>query len=231
MGSTYSAPLFSSPGSCRRIALVVAAASLAILAALSSRRGGAKHLTSLPRDRPCAEEPPLSLQAKISARQHDVETLEVLSERLRESLLGVDALGRTLIFYAARGIRDDNGKLTIPSGYFPASDAIAHLAEKHSLDVNFQARDTGMTPLMEAARHGNPHGVAALLELRAEPGLVDVNGRTALDIARTQLPQHLDVKAAQCSENFWDSFKRHVDADRELAARELRDAQSRAASR
>ncbi|CAK9079945.1 unnamed protein product [Durusdinium trenchii] len=55
-------------------------------------------------------EPLLSLEARIAARQDDAESLELLTSVLRRSIRGLDEQGRSLLFYAVRGNRDDGGK-------------------------------------------------------------------------------------------------------------------------
>ena len=60
---------------------------------------------------------------------------------------------------------------------------------------------TGMTPLMEAARYGHVQGARLLLELRASVELRNAKGETALDIARTRLPEHLD---------FQETYEHHI---------------------
>ncbi|CAE7523276.1 unnamed protein product, partial [Symbiodinium sp. CCMP2456] len=150
--------------------------------------------------------PPLSLEARIAARQEDTETLEILTSVLRRSISGTDEQGRTLLFYAVRGNRDDSGAAQISktavakaalaalAGSSVVDAAPHYLVQRRNFDVNFQVPSSGLTPLMEAARFGNAEAVEVLLSLRADPTLKDAAGLTALDIAKSRLPAYLEFK-------------------------------------
>lgn len=189
--------------------------------------------TFQPRDPPEPGGPRLSLQARIAARNDDAEALDLLVSVLGQSLGGLDEQGRTALFYAVRGTRDDGGNLE-PAGRTMANPktptfapgcrrggAARHLVEKHGLDPNFQIHDTGLSPLMEAARYGSSGAARALLEARADAGLRDVHGNTALAIAQTIPPAYFDFQEAQCSSNRWEDFMRHIAEDRGQVAKML----------
>jgi len=182
--------------------------------------------TFVPRPPP-SDSPTLSVQARIAARKGDPETLDLLPKVLGQTLHGFDQEGRTLLFYAVRGTRDDDGRLEPAGGSMagPRSkefapglkqgDAAAHLVQAHGFDVNFQVHDTGMTPLMEAVRYANADAVKTLMELGADPSLPNVKGQTACDIAHTKLPEYLNINEVMCSQNRWDAIRVNIDAERE----------------
>eukprot|EP00931_Biecheleriopsis_adriatica_P019808 TRINITY_DN13397_c0_g1_i1.p1 TRINITY_DN13397_c0_g1~~TRINITY_DN13397_c0_g1_i1.p1 ORF type:complete len:218 (+),score=54.27 TRINITY_DN13397_c0_g1_i1:38-691(+) len=202
-----------------------------------SQSQAAPQTTSESTSRPGADaelRPLLPFQARIAARQNDAETLHVLVTTLKRDISGLDEQGRTLLFYAVRGNRDDAGmaQVTGPAGVcLPGTDGqqwddvTKYLVRRHNFDVNFQMKDTGMTALMEAARFGNPSAVASLLELQANPGLRTVDGLTALDIAKSELPKYLLFQEMQCSESRLESVKENIRRDRSMAARVLQAMQ------
>mmetsp|Transcript_55416 Transcript_55416/g.104026 ORF Transcript_55416/g.104026 Transcript_55416/m.104026 type:complete len:230 (+) Transcript_55416:17-706(+) len=171
--------------------------------------------------------PPLSLEARIAARQEDTETLDLLTTVLRRSISGMDEQGRTLLYYAVRGNRDDSGVAHVAktaaaqaafasfSGSSVIEDVPSYLVKRRNFDVNFRVATTGLTPLMEASRFGNVGAVELLLVLRANPMMRDLRGNSALDIARSRLPEYLHFQEMQCSENRWTAVKEHVDGDRD----------------
>mmetsp|Transcript_21546 Transcript_21546/g.50200 ORF Transcript_21546/g.50200 Transcript_21546/m.50200 type:complete len:229 (+) Transcript_21546:46-732(+) len=182
--------------------------------------------------------PPLSVQARIAARKGDPESLDLLPKVLNESLHGLDQDGRTLLFYAVRGTRDDGGEL-LPAGGSMAGpcaadfapgcrqgDAARCLVEVHGFDVNYQVHSSGMTPLMEAARYANVDAARVLVKLGADRDLRNAKGHTAQDIAGMQLPEYLGLEEVCCSQNRWDSVKSSIDRDRSLVAKLLREAKS-----
>ncbi|CAJ1364777.1 unnamed protein product [Effrenium voratum] len=171
------------------------------------------------------------LQARIAARQDDAESLNILTGVLRRSIRGLDEQGRTLLYYAVRGNRDDAGQ-SQPSASVARKlqgadaqwdDVPRYLVNRQQFDVNVQA-GSGMTPLMEAARFGSLDSVRLLLELRADPGLRNARGDTALEVARSRVPEYLDFKEMQCSETRWAIAKEHVDKDRSRIAEILQCA-------
>ncbi|CAK9063877.1 Uncharacterized protein SCF082_LOCUS33001, partial [Durusdinium trenchii] len=178
-------------------------------------------------------EPLLSLEARIAARQDDAESLELLTSVLRRSIRGLDEQGRSLLFYAVRGNRDDGGKAQASAAAVAKKllgdaaqwdEVPRYLVKRHHFDVNFQAQKTGFTPLMEATRFGNLFGVELLLELRADVNLQSVRGETALDVARGKVLEHLDLKEMQCSENRLEMVKDRVESDKLRIADLLRNA-------
>lgn len=197
--------------------------------AARSARDAGPGATFVARAPPANVGPPLTLQAKIAARKGDPEAIDTLVTVLKKRLCGLDEQGRTLLFYAVRGTRGDNGSLEPAGGSMADArtsgrvfiagcrpgDAARHLVQRHGFSVNFQVHDTGMTPLMEAARYGNCAAALALLQLGADWQLRNANGHSALDVARTRLPEYLSLREAMCSENQWEAVKARVDKDRD----------------
>mmetsp|Transcript_95981 Transcript_95981/g.311314 ORF Transcript_95981/g.311314 Transcript_95981/m.311314 type:complete len:255 (-) Transcript_95981:3-767(-) len=213
--------------------------SAGVAAADTSDVGVVPSKESVPRWQPrgppddAAAEPLLSATAKIAARKDDPESIDLIVTLLKQSIKGLDEKGRTLLFYTVRGTRDDGGSLE-PAGGSMASPvtpsfapgcrsggAARHLVESMDFDVNFQVHDSGLSPLMEAARYGNLDAVRVLLELRADCTLCDSQGLSVLDIARRQLPDYLSVEEASCSENRWEGVKAQIQCDRGLIAQLL----------
>lgn len=54
----------------------------------------------------------------------------------------------------------------------------------HGATVNYQHKEIGITPLMEAASKGNCESLVTLIELGADPFIKSTDGLTALDIAK-----------------------------------------------
>ena len=75
---------------------------------------------------------------------------------------------------------------------------------------------------MEATRFGNVFGVELLLELRADPRQANTRGHTALEIARSKVPEYLDFQEMQCSENRITSVKESIERDRQRIAKMLK---------
>ena len=173
----------------------------------------------------------LGLEARIAARQDDAESLDLLTTVLRRPISGFDEQGRTLLFYAVRGNRDDGGKAQASAaavakkllGAAAQWDEVPrYLVQRHNFDVNFPVKASGMTPLMEATRFGNVFGVELLLELRADPHHANTRGHTALEIARSKVPEYLDFQEMQCSENRITSVKESIERDRQRIAKMLK---------
>jgi ankyrin repeat protein len=55
---------------------------------------------------------------------------------------------------------------------------------RHGAVVDYQHKEIGITPLMEAASKGNCESIVTLIELGADPHLQSTDGLTALDIAK-----------------------------------------------
>mmetsp|Transcript_93754 Transcript_93754/g.146366 ORF Transcript_93754/g.146366 Transcript_93754/m.146366 type:complete len:249 (+) Transcript_93754:52-798(+) len=179
----------------------------------------------------------LAVEARIAARKSCHESLDIVSERLGKSLTDLDENGRTLLFYAVRGTRNDAGRLDPAGGTMAspkmqqfdpncvAGGAAKHLVEKYGLDINYQVHDSGISALMEAVRYGNAPTTIALLQLGADPELRNAEGHTALDIARTKAPQYLNMNECQCSENHMDALAARVNQDRSEIAALLEEVQ------
>eukprot|EP00933_Yihiella_yeosuensis_P065510 TRINITY_DN69373_c0_g1_i1.p1 TRINITY_DN69373_c0_g1~~TRINITY_DN69373_c0_g1_i1.p1 ORF type:complete len:227 (-),score=38.80 TRINITY_DN69373_c0_g1_i1:87-767(-) len=180
----------------------------------------------VPRDPP-EDAGNLSLQARICARQGDPESLDAMINLLKQSITGIDPQGRTLLFYAVRGMRDDGGvlQLELGSGWPRLCNSASYLVQKQHFDLDFQVHDTGMTPLMEAVRYGNTAAVAVLLEMKADTSLRNASGHTALDIAKMKLPEYLDFNEMMCSETRSDGVKERIHSDRSSAAKLIEAAE------
>jgi len=176
-------------------------------------------------------QPPLPSAAKIAARQDDAESINVVEGMLQKSIIGLDEKGRSLLFYAVRGVRNDSGELEPPGGSLDAAHPISRarlltrlepggaarfLVTKKGINPNLRAVACGnMTPLMEAARYGHVAAVKVLLSVKADPSLRDDEGLTALQIAQTQLPAYLTLEEANCSANQWELVKANIQHDRD----------------
>lgn len=166
------------------------------------------------------------MQAKIAARKGDPETIDLMVSVLKQRVDGLDNQGRTLLFYAVRGTRDDDGNLQQAGGSIagPRTENFApgcsqgaaaqHLVQIHGFNVNFQTHSSGMTPLMEAARYGNIACATQLLLLGADCKLRNAKGHSAGDIARLSVPNYLELSEAMCSETNWDAVKARINSDR-----------------
>lgn len=175
---------------------------------------------------------PPTIEAMIAARKSDRGLLEFLSEQRGQALTGTDDTGRTLLFFAARGTREKDGKLEQPGGSIAmisgrdentfdqtqtTTGAAEFLIDRHGLDINHVC-DGGLTPLMEAARFANLDMVAMLLARGADPEARDAEGRTALEIAQTAMPQYLSQAEMHVSDDKWEVVELQVAHDRVAVA-------------
>lgn len=179
----------------------------------------------------------LAVQVRIQARQSDEESLEISKTACNLDPALLDEQGRNALFYAVRGIRDDDGNWDRPGGTLSgvvnktysegctAHGAAQYLIQTAGIDVNFQTYDTGMTPLMEAARHGNMQTTIALLKYGADWKIMNSSGHTAFDIANSQLPDYYTFKESCFSSNRWQNLCTRVQQDRMYVARILEEVQ------
>lgn len=192
----------------------------------------------VPREPP-AELDKLSVQARLAARKCDDSSLDIVHEKLKQTLFELDEQGRSLLFYSVRGTRTDTGDFETPGGSMAgpssqqfdarctASGATLFLVKKYGLDVNFQVHDTGMTPLMEAVRFGNLPNSLTLLQLGADSMLRNAQGDTALDIAKKDASEYLTMQEANCSFTHFVKHKASVTRDRLAVANVLEDIQKK----
>ena len=54
----------------------------------------------------------------------------------------------------------------------------------------------------------------SLLAVRAVTSLRDVHGRTALDIAKTEIPAYLEEREVNCSATQWEEIRKRIQMDR-----------------
>lgn len=179
----------------------------------------------------------LSMSMKICARNGAFEFVELLTRR-GHAVNHRDDRGRTALFYAARGVRDTSGRLTVnlsgsvslsegdvqftgsKKGKSPPVDFVDRMVYQYLADVNAVGTMKD-TPLMEAARFGNAAATARLLELRADASCEDAYGNTALDMASAALPEFLTKMEAGCPseiDNAWDVWTTVITRDRAKVA-------------
>eukprot|EP00415_Alexandrium_ostenfeldii_P004228 UN4228 len=104
---------------------------------------------------------------------------------------------------------------------------ITVMVEDYSADVN-EADHSKMTPLMEAARFGNPYACHRLLQLRADISKVNSAGHTAIDVAETCVPKYLSsLEAGSDTDGAWIRVQEGVNRDRALIASFLKRSLTR----
>lgn len=90
-----------------------------------------------------------------------------------------------------------------------------------------QTYESGMTPLMEAARHGNIQTSVALLKLGADWKLQNKHGHTALDIASSPLPDYFSLRESCFSQNKWNKLQGSITQDRQVTAHLLQEIEEK----
>mmetsp|Transcript_127334 Transcript_127334/g.220720 ORF Transcript_127334/g.220720 Transcript_127334/m.220720 type:complete len:366 (-) Transcript_127334:169-1266(-) len=181
----------------------------------------------------------LALQVRIQSRQSDEESLQISNDACNLSPKDLDEQGRNALFYAVRGVRDDDGNWDRPGGSLSgvihktysdnctAHGAAEYLVRKMGLEVDFQTYDGGMTPLMEAARHGNIQTCLALLKLGADWKLQNKWGHTALDVAKAPLPEYFSLRESCFSQNKWNKLQGRITQDRQVTAHLLEEVEAK----
>lgn len=81
------------------------------------------------------------------------------------------------------GVRDDNGESALSCAACERFPATVKLLLDRGSNANFQNRDDGRTPLMQAALWGRYENVRHLLKYGADKNLKDSNGFKAIDFA------------------------------------------------
>lgn len=118
--------------------------------------------------------------------------------------------------------------LPLHTAVFNGLSTTTALLLKKGADVNARVKETGMTPLIIAAKCGNAKLVRMLLANNADPNLMDANGGTALATthdpasaklllpvsAYLRLSQHLEQRITEGCERELAMAKRQLEADR-----------------
>ncbi len=105
----------------------------------------------------------------LAAFDGHTEIVRLLIER-RAEVNAVDRSGRTALMYAASGPNQETVQLLLVNG----------------AKVNLRDREEMYTALMFAAAEGQAENVQLLLAHGADQSLVDVDGETAANFARTE---------------------------------------------